>query len=157
MVTKETIPDLIYNFLYAVVECDSTEECVYDLYYFYSKNDNLMEQKIIYTNIISENETDIYYIIIDEPGIKNIAISLSQNTGTTAVQLLYFINDYIKDLNETNQNRNHLNGIIKISNKDLNLEYLYDVLSFQVKGLSYANYSIYYYYFNEKENENYLD
>ena len=157
LVTKETIPDLIYNFLYAVVECDSTEECVYDLYYFYSKNDNLMEQKIIYTNIISENETDIYYIIIDEPGIKNIAISLSQNTGTTAVQLLYFINDYIKDLNETNQNRNHLNGIIKISNKDLNLEYLYGVLSFQVKGLSYASYSIYYYYFNEEENENYLD
>ena len=158
LVTKETIPDLIYIFLYAVVECDFTEECVYDLYYFNSKVNNLMEQKIIYTNIISENETDIYYIIINEQGINNIAISLSQNTGTTVGQLLYLVNDeYIKKFNETNQNYDFVNDVIKISNKDLNLEHLYGILCLQVKGLSYASYSIYYYFFNEEENENYLD
>ena len=144
-------------YLNAVVECDPQEDCTYDLFFDHSKLNILMEEKQTYTNVISENESDTYSISINDPSIKNIVIVLTQNTGKTLLKLESFVNDEgaIEPNNEIN--KNDLPGIIKISPKTFNLDNLIGNLNLKVEGISYASYSIYYYTFNEEENEEYLD
>ena len=144
-------------YLNAVVECDPQEDCTYDLFFDHSKLNILMEEKQTYTNVISENESDTYSISINDPSIKNIAIVLTQNTGKTLLKLKSFVNDEgaIEPNNEIN--KDDLPGIIKISPKTFNLDNLIGNLNLKVEGISYASYSIYYYTFNEEENEEYLD
>ena len=145
-------------YLNAIVECDSNEECIYDLFFDHTKLNVLMEEKQIYTNVISEKENDTYSISINDPSVKNIAIVLTQNTGRTVLKLDSFANNAgtIQINNEVNNN-DFMPGIIKISHKTFNLDNLIGDINLKVEGLSYASYSIYYYTFNDEENEEYLD
>ena len=155
---KSTYSKKYTCYLNAVVECDPQEDCTYDLFFDHSKLNILMEEKQTYTNVISENEFDRYSIDINNPSIKNIAIVLTQNTGKTILKLDSFVNDegtFEPNL-EINKN-DFMPGVIKISHKTFNLENLVGHLYLKVEGLSYASYSIYYYTFNEDENEEYLD
>ena len=47
-------------------------------------------------------------------------------------------------------------GILKISHKTFKLENIIGHINLKVEDLSYDSYSIYYYTFNEEENEEYL-
>ena len=138
--------------LNAIVECDPNEECNYELYFDHEKTGVMMEEKIIYTNVISEKELDSY-TIIPKSGIKNIAIVLTQNTGRIILKELNYRYEkrYIPIENE------YMPGVIKISSKTFNTEFLDGIISFFIEGITYGSYSVYYYYFNEEENENYLD
>ena len=142
-------------YLNAIVECDPNEECIYELYFDHENNDVIMEEKIIYTNVISEKEYDSYSIILKN-NIKNIAIVLTQNTGKMIINTF----NYLKkegDLIPIEINKDYTPGIIKISSKSLNVEFLDGIIAFKIEGITYGSYSVYYYVFNEEENQDYLD
>jgi hypothetical protein len=117
-----------------------------------------MQPSQIYTNVISENEDDLYKIIIKDSKVKNIAIVLMQNTGKTLLRLDSFLTDIGGfDLNEEAQNNEFLPNLIKISNEQFKTENLKGTFSIKVKGLSYASYSLYFYSFSKEENTEALD
>ena len=144
--------------LNAVIECESNEECIYDLFFDHSKLNVIMEEKQLYTNIISEKENDTYTIIINEPLVKNIAIVLTENTGKVILKLNTFINkDGEHHINDAINNENFMPGVFKLSHKTFSSDNLIGIFHLIVKGLSYSSYSIYYYTFNDEEKLDYLD
>ena len=145
-------------FLNAIVECGIEEECTYEILFDHSKVTKLLDEKEIYTNVISENEVDTYLISIIDPLVKNIAIVLTPITGKTSLKLDSFrteagvINGNFQVLSD-----DFMPGLFKLSHKTFNLNNLIGQISLKVEGLSYASYSIYYYTFNDEENEEQLD
>ena len=141
-----------------IVKCFEGEDCNYNIYFDHSKKTINMKPKQIYTNVISESEEDLYKITITDPSVKNFAVVLMQNSGQTLLRCDYFITERnAYDLNEEKQNKNFLPNLLKISTKLFNSDNLLGTFSIKVRGLSYASYSIYYYTFNEEENEEQLD
>ena len=144
-------------YLNAIVECDPNEECIYELFFDHEKKEVIMEEKIIYTNVISEREIDGYSIILND-NVKNIAIVLTQNTGKTSLSALSLIStDDIYKLEEAALINDYMSDVIKISNNTFKTKSLEGIVSIEIKGITYASYSLYYYIYNEEENENYLD
>ena len=144
--------------LNAVVECLDGEDCLFNLHYDTSKKTKNMKPKRIYTNVISEMETDTYNIIIKDPSIKNFAVVLIQNSGQQLLRCDFYITERnAYDLNEEKQNNNFLPNLIKISTDLFNTTNLLGTFTIKVKGLSYGSYSLYYYTFNEEENLDALD
>ena len=155
-VSKTTLKKSCY--LNAIVECDSTEDCIYELFFDHSNTTKEIEPKTTYSNVISENEKDKYIISIKDPSIKNIAIVLTPITGQTVLKLdKYTKGQDLIDIGTEFKSKDFMPGVIKFSCKEFNLENLVGYLDFYVEGLSYASYSIYYYSFNDDENEDYLD
>ena len=155
---KNPKTNVILCYLNAVVECEGAEECNYKIEFDHSKVDTILQPKKMYSNVISEDEDDYYKIIIPDESIKNLVIVLMQNTGKTLLRLESFTCELGGlDLNEEVQNNEFLPNLIKISNEQLKTDNLKGTFSLKVKGLSYASYSIYYYCYNNDENEDYLD
>ena len=145
-----------YNcYLSAIIVCESNEDCTYDIFFDHAKKDILMEPKQTYTNVISQNEVDSYSISIKDPSVKNIAIVLNQNTGKTSLKINSFLGSY--KMTDRFKSDDFMLGVMKISAKSLSLDNLVGNINLAVEGLSYASYSLYYYVFNEEENEESLD
>ena len=143
---------VIHSILNVIIECDSNEECIYDLFFDHTKDTVFMEEKQIYTNVISQNENDNYSIKVN-PGTTNIAIVLNQNTGKTVLQLLSLMNeeDNYELGQEVIKNDDYMPGVIKISKNTFKSKSLEGVIYFRIEGISYASYSVYYYTYNEDE------
>ena len=147
-------------YLNAVVECESDDEdCIYEIYFDHTKDTVLMDEKKIYTNVISEKEYDYYTIAVSSPDIKNIAIVLTQNTGKTVLHLqsLMAQEKEIEVNKEVFNNDDYMPGLIKISKDTFKSENLKGIISFKIEGISYASYSVYYYTYNEEEKQDHLD
>ena len=155
---KKKKSDSYKCYLYAIVECESNDDCIYSINFDHSKTEIKMHPKETYSDVISEGENDYYSISITDPSVKNIAIVLTQNTGKTVLKLDYFnTKDDNIDIRKEIKNNEFLPNIIKLSCKDFKKENLIGILSLKVKGLSFASYSLYYYSFNEEEKLDYLD
>ena len=146
-------------YLDAIVECQSEEDdCIFSLFFDHSKADIFIQPNQIYTSVISEDEFDIYRIVIPDSSVKNLVIVLMQNTGKTLLRMESIANEmgYL-DINEEMQNKEFLPNLMKISSERLHLENLRGTFTLKVKGLSYASYSLYYYTFDEMEDSEALD
>jgi len=155
---KKKKSDVYKCYLYAIVECESDDDCIYFINFDHSKAEIKMQPKETYSDVISDGENDYYSITITDPSVKNIAIVLTQNTGKTVLKLDYFnTNNDSFDIKKEIKNNDFLPNIVKLSSKDFKMENLIGRLSFKVKGLSFASYSLYYYSFNEEEKLDYLD
>ena len=151
-----------YNFknciLSAIVECQSGEDCAYEIFFDHAKNEVQMEPRQTYSNVISEHEKDSYSITIKDTSVKNIAIVLNQNSGKTLLKLNSFThNGGNVELTDEFKNNDFMPGLIKISAKNLKVENLIGTINLNVEGLSFASYSLYYYSYNDEEKINYLD
>ena len=156
--TKNTITGKYKCILNAVIECLSEVDCTYYIFFDHTKKTTIMKPKIIYTNVISQNEEDLYKITITDPGIKNIAVVLMQNSGQTLLRCDNYVTERnVYQLKEAQQNDHFLPNLIKISTSLFKTEKLIGTFNIRVKGLSYGSYSLYYYTFNEEENEDQLD
>ena len=155
---KNHITDQYNCFLNAVVECAGNEDCSYSLSFDHTKKEVIMKPSQTYTNVISENENDLYKIIIKDPSVKNIVIVLMQNTGKTLLRLESYLTGIgAFNLNEEAQNNEFLPNLIKISNELFKTQNLKGTFNLKVRGLSYASYSLYYYTYNNEEKEDSLD
>ena len=148
-----------YNcYLNAIVECSQEEDCTYEIFFDHSRMTKAMELNEIYTNVISENETDTYLISTNDPSVKNIAVVLTPIAGKVSLKLDSFRNEHgVYNGKFEVQNDDFMPGLFKLSHKMFNLDNLIGHITLKVEGLSYASYSIYYYVFREEENEEYLD
>ena len=156
--TKNTITGKYKCILNAVIECLSEVDCTYYIFFDHTKKTTIMKPKIIYSNVISQNEEDLYKITITDPGIKNIAVVLMQNSGQTLLRCDNYVTERnVYQLKEAQQNDHFLPNLIKISTSLFKTENLIGTFNIRVKGLSYGSYSLYYYTFNEEENEDQLD
>ncbi len=143
--------------LNVIIECDSNEECIYDLFFDHAKTTTFMKEKVIYSNVISQKEQDNYSITVN-PSITNIAIVLTQNTGKTILHSVNLINDDgVYKINDILNNNDFLPGVIKVSKDTFKTKSLEGVINFVIEGISYASYSLYYYTYNENEIEDHLD
>ena len=146
-------------YLNAVIECDSDVDCLYDLYFDHSKDAIVMDEKKVYTNVISEMEYDNYTISIKSSDVTNIAIVLTQNTGKTVLFLNNFVSgEKVYELNnEAIKNDDYMPGLIRVSKDTFKSESLKGTIHFSIEGISYASYSVYYYTYNEEEKIDHLD
>ena len=144
--------------LSAVVQCQSEINCNYNLVFDHLKTEVKMKPNELYTNVISQGEDDIYKIIIADPSVKNLVVVLMQNTGNCLIRLDNFKSDAGNiQLGEEVQNKTFLPNLIKVSKDQIKAANLKGTFTVEVKGLSYASYSIYYYTFNEEEKQEALD
>ena len=148
-----------FCFLNVIIECDSDEDCTYELYFDHSKVTKKLEPKEVYTNVISQYEVDTFTIDIRDRNIKNVAIVLTPIIGKTNLTFDSFITE-TKEYNNTYyqiNDREFIPGVIKLSNKIFGLDNLFGVINFSVKGLNYASYSIFYYTYDENEDVEKID
>ena len=77
--------------LYSIVDCDSDIDCLYELFFDHIGGITYMKPKVLYSNIITQKEIDLYEVHITDPSIQNFAVILTQNTGITKLKLGKFL------------------------------------------------------------------
>ena len=144
--------------MYAIIWCDTTDNCLYELLFDHIGDTINMVPKVLYSNIITENEVDKYRIRINEDNIKNIAVVLTQTTGSSKLRFVRFIteNGEINFENSEQFNKEYMPNALEIRAKDFIYNNIKGVFELEVIGYSFSSYNIYYYAFDE-ENSNKLD
>ena len=138
--------------IYAVVDCENDKDCLYELFFDHIGNIINMKPKVIYSNVITEKETDKYEIHITDDNIQNFAIILNQNTGSSKLKITKFISTDKGEINIDNSekyNKNYMPNVIEIKSSNfiggnIKGKFLIDVI-----GNSFSSYSLYYYTFDE--------
>ena len=139
-------------YIYAVVECFSKQNCLYELFFDHVGDVILMKQKTIYTNVITENEKDYYEIHILDDNIKNFAVILTQNTGISKLKFEKFIsidNKYLNLSNTERFNKDYMPNTIEIRAKDFPGNSIKGIFELRVIGGSFSSYNLYYYTFDD--------
>ena len=137
--------------LYAIIDCDSNNDCLYDLFFDHIGGITYMKPKVLYSNVITQNEVDLYEVHITDQNIKNFAVILTQNTGITKLKLTKYFSTK-GNLNFGNSerfNKEYIPNIIEVKLDDFPGEDLVGTFQFQVEGSSFSSYEIYYYSFDD--------
>ena len=145
--------------MYAVIECSTEQNCFYDLLFDHVGDVILMKPKIVYSNVITENEKDYYEIHILNNEIKNIAVILTQNTGISKLKFTKFtsFNGNLVDLSTTEKfNKDYMPNAIELKAKDFPGNSLKGAFELTVIGGALSSYNLYYYTFDD-DNSNKLD
>ena len=137
--------------IYAVIECEGKRDCLYELFFDHIGSTVSMKPKVIYSNVITENEIDKYEIRVPDEDTKNLAVILSQSTGNTKLRFVRFISSKgeITLDNGERFNKNYMPNIIEIKADELGTNNLKGTFEFQVIGNSFSSYNIYYYTFDD--------
>ena len=117
-----------------------------------------MKPKVLYSNVIRDEERDKYQIRITDDNTKNIAIILTQNTGNSKLIFTKYTSDSgLVDFGNTEYfNKNYMPNIIEIKAKDFPGNSIKGVFDIEVEGIFFSSYNIYYYTFDD-DNTNKLD
>ena len=145
--------------IYAVIECSTEQNCFYDLLFDHVGDVILMKPKIVYSNVITENEKDYYEIHILNNEIKNLAVILTQNTGISKLKFTKFTshNGNLVDLAKTEKfNKDYMPNTIEIKAKDFPGNSIKGAFELTVIGGAFSSYSLYYYTFDD-DSSNRLD
>ena len=137
--------------LYAIVDCDSDTDCLYELFFDHIGGITYMKPKVLYSNIITQKEVDLYEVHITDPKIKNFAVILTQNTGITKLKLSKYLSQR-GNLNFGDSekfNKEYIPNIIEIKLENFPSENLLGTFQFEVEGSSFSSYEIYYYTFDD--------
>ena len=139
-------------YIFAVIECSSNINCLYNLFFDHSGDAILMKPKNIYSNVISKNEKDNYLININSPNIQNFAIILNQISGKCRLKIEEFIQKSGKEIilkDNEKFNQNYLPNVIEIKAKDFIGNNIEGIFSLEVIGEVFSSYNIYYYTFDD--------
>ena len=144
--------------MFAIIWCDNDANCLYELLFDHVGDTINMLPKVLYSNVITENEVDKYQIRINDDNIKNIAVVLTQTTGISKLKFIRYIteNGEINSEYSSQFNKEYMPNILEIKSKDLFYNNIKGVFELEVIGYSFSSYSIYYYVFDD-ESSNKLD
>ena len=137
--------------LYSIVECDSDNDCLYELFFDHIGGITYMKPKVLYSNIITQKEVDLYEVHITDPNVKNFAVILTQNTGITKLKLGKFLSPR-GNLNFGDSekfNNEYMPNVIEVKLEDFPGENLIGTFQLEVEGSSFSSYEIYYYTFDD--------
>ena len=148
--TEPTVNDKECGF-YAIVECVSGNDCLYELFFDHIGGITYMKPKILYSNVITQKEVDLYEIHITDPNIENFAVILTQNTGITKLKLSKYLSDRgILNFGDSEKfNKEYIPNVIEVKLKDFPGDNLLGTFQFEVEGSSFSSYEIYYYTFDD--------
>ena len=137
--------------MFAVVECSTDKDCLYEMFFDHIGNVINMKPKVIYSNVITEREVDTYQIEITDNEIENFAVILTQNTGTSKLKLANFTNEQgaVNLENREKYNKNYMPNVIEIKAADFPSKSIKGKFLFEVIGNSFSSYSIYFYTFDD--------
>ena len=137
--------------MYAVVECSTEKDCLYEMFFDHVGNVINMKPKVVYSNVITEREVDTYQIQIVDNEIENFAVILTQSTGISKLKLSNFTNDQgvVNVENKEKFNKNYMPNVIEIKASDFPSKSIKGKFLFEVIGYSFSSYSIYFYTFDE--------
>ena len=137
--------------LYAIIDCDSDNDCLYELFFDHIGGITYMKPKVLYSNVITQKEVDLYQVHITDQNIKNFAVILTQNTGITKLKLskYYSIKGNLNFGNSEKFNKEYIPNVIEVKLEDFPGEDLIGTFQFEVEGSSFSSYEIYYYTFDD--------
>ena len=137
--------------VYAIVDCFSDTDCLYEIYFDHIGGITYMKPKVLYSNVITQKEKDLYEIHITDQNIKNFAVILTQNTGITKLKLSkYFsIRGNLNFGDSQKFNKEYMPNVIEVKLKDFPAENLIGTFQFEVEGSAFSSYEIYYYTFDD--------
>ena len=137
--------------MFAIVNCESQKDCLYEIFFDHVGSIIPMKPKVLYSNVIRSKEIDKYSIHITDEGSQNLAIILSQNTGTCKLKLSKFIsqNGEIPLQNTEKFNKDYMPNVLEIKASNFPFQSIKGTFFIDVEGESFSSYSIYYYTFDE--------
>ena len=141
--------------LFAIVSCVSNNDCLYEVFFDHIGGITYMKPKTLYSNVITQNEIDLYEVHITDPNIKYFAVILTQNTGITKLKLAkYFsVRGNINFGDSQKFNKEYMPNIIEIKLDDFPSDSLVGTFQFEVQGSSFSSYQIYYYTFDAESEQ----
>ena len=141
--------------IYALIDCESNNDCIYELFFDHIGDIISMKPKVLYSNVISQNEIDKYEIHIIDKNVENFAVILIQNSGTTKLSLSKFHSQQ-GSLNfggSEKYNKEYMPNIIEIKKNNFPGDNLIGTFIFAVKGAAFSSYEIYYYTFDDSSEQ----
>ena len=139
--------------MFAVVNCESKKDCLYEIFFDHVGSQISMKPKVLYSNVIRAKEIDQYSIHITDESAQNLAIILSQNTGTCKLKLSKFITQNgempLQLQNTEKFNKDYMPNVIEIKSSNFPYQNIKGTFYIDVEGESFSSYSIYYYTFDE--------
>ena len=138
--------------IYAVIECSTEENCLYNLIFDHTGDLIIMKPKALYSNVITKNEKDLYQIRINDENIKNFAVILNQITGNSKLKIVKFKSNAGTTIaleNTEKFNQNYMPNVIEVKSKDFPGNNLKGIFELNVIGESFSSYNIYYYTFDD--------
>ena len=144
--------------IFAIIDCETDANCLYELLYDHVGDVIIMKPKVLYSNVVRDEEKDKYQIRITDDSIKNFAVILTQNTGNLKLIFDKYTSDSGQiDFEGTEQfNKNYMPNIIEIKAKDFPGNSIKGIFDIEVEGIFFSSYNIYYYTFDD-DNTNKLD
>ena len=141
--------------LYAVIDCESNNDCLYELFFDHIGGITYMKPKVLYSNVITQNEIDLYDVHITDKNIKNFAVILTKKTGITKLKLSkYFSTKGNLNFGDSEKfNEEYIPNIIEVKLEDFPGEDLIGTFQFEVQGSSFSSYEIYYYTFDDSSEQ----
>ena len=141
--------------IYAIVDCSSNIDCLYDIFFDHIGSITYMKPKVLYSNVITQKEVDLYEIRITDKNIKNFAVILTQNTGITKLKLSkYFsVRGNLNFGDSQKYNKEYMPNIIEVKLSDFPGENLVGTFQFEVEGSAFSSYEIYYYTFDDSSEQ----
>ena len=137
--------------IFVVVNCQGSANCLYDLSFDHLGDIINMKQKVLYSNVITENEVDKYRISIVDENIRNFAVILSQNTGNIKLKFSKYISENGEINIESTEkfNKDYMPNVIEIKSEDFPSKTIKGTFEIEVIGYSFSSYNIYYYTFDD--------
>ena len=124
----------------AILKCEGSEPCSYTIISSHTNSITKLKERKPHYQIISYNQTDTYKINIDDEKISNITIILNSITGDADL----FVTGLNNNFDSRSVNEGYIPDVIGITKSEffpsIKGEYLINV-----KGATFASYSIYYY------------
>lgn len=137
--------------IFSIVKCEGNEDCSYNIITTHTNSITKLKERRPHYQIVPYNETDSYKITIDDENVANATIILNSNTGDADL----FVTGLNNRFDSRSINEGYIPDVINIV-KSHNLPSIKGDYLVNVKGSTFASYSIYFYTHKNKE-VNYID
>jgi len=124
----------------AIVKCEGNIDCSYNIIATHSNSITKLRERKPHYQIVPFNETDSYKITIDDESVSNVTIILNSNTGDADL----FVSGLDNKFDSRSLNEGYIPDVIRIE-KNQYFPSIKGDYSVNVKGSTFASYSIYYY------------
>jgi len=133
--------------IFSILKCEGSEACSYNIILTHTNSITKLKERKPHYQIVPFNETDSYKIAIEDESVSNVTIILNSNTGDADL----FVTGLDNKFDSRSLNEGYIPDVIQIV-KSQALPQIKGEYLVNVKGSTFASYSIYYYTHKEFEN-----
>lgn len=132
---------------YAIISCESTEDCIYTLRTTNNKNEKRLVPRTALYNILPKDKSDYYRIEIDDENITLLTVVLNTISGETELKVNFTSYDLANPNKHTyiSKNKGYLPNVINVTPSRIKGNNIKGSYVFEVFAQTFSTYSIYYY------------